>query len=181
MKKIAEFVTKKGKKIQIVEPTMDLLHEVLEFANRLAKEDSFLNFDPNKKITLDEERQWLDQTLKNIRNSYATIFWAVYENKIIGSVDLRRNISPRMKHVGEIGLMIDTDFRGEGLGKYLLDLILINCPKMGITLATLGVFSDNEIAKNLYTKMGFKEWGRLPNSIFRKKKYCDEIKMYKEV
>lgn len=181
IKIIKKFKTKKGRVVEIIEPTMELLPEILDFANRLAKEDSFLNFDPTKKITLNEERRWLDQTIKNIRNKYSAMFWAVYDKLIVGSVDLRRNISPRMKHVGEIGLMVDMDFRGEGLGQFLLDFILKQCPKMGIRLAILGVFSDNEIAKNLYTKMGFKEWGRLPNGIYRKKKYSDEIKMYREI
>ena len=52
----------------------------------------------------------------------------------------------------------------------------------GYELMELGVLSDNEPARSLYEKMGFTEWGRLPDA-FRLDcgKSIDEITMYKKL
>lgn len=41
--------------------------------------------------------------------------------------------------------------------------------------------SDNLIAKHLYRKLGFKEAGKIPKGMKFKRKYYDEIIMYKEL
>jgi RimJ/RimL family protein N-acetyltransferase len=84
-------------------------------------------------------------------------------------------------HVGLIGLMVDQSFRGEGLGKFLLQFVIGQAKVEGMRLVRLGVFSDNEIARNLYKKMGFIEYGVLPDGLYRKGKFSDYISMYKRV
>ncbi len=178
MKKIAAFTTKKGRVVEIIEPTMELLDEILEFVHRLAEEDTFLSFYPGKMITRDEEEKWLTGQITKIKNGCGLLYWAFFEGKIIGSVDINRGSSVRDWHVGTIGLMVDKDSRSEGLGKFLLNFILGEGKKMGLKIASLNVFSDNDIAISLYKKLGFKEWGRLPDGLYRKNKFSDAIKMY---
>ena len=59
--------------------------------------------------------------------------------------------------------------------------ILEKGKEMGIRTAILDVFSDNEIARNLYKKVGFKEYGTLPDGLYRKKNFSDRIYMYKRL
>jgi ribosomal protein S18 acetylase RimI-like enzyme len=64
-----------------------------------------------------------------------------------------------------------------GIGSALLSE-LINRAKTKYKILILTLFSSNQIAKNLYEKFGFVEYGNLPEGILRNGKYKDEIYMY---
>lgn len=178
---ITEFITKRNRKVEIVEPTMERLDEILQFVNKLSKEDTYLSFYPGKIITRDEEEIWLKRQIEKIKNKIDILYWAICDDRIVGAVDIHRGNSVREWHVGTIGLMVDSDLRGEGLGKFLLNLIMEKAKDAGIRTAILGFFSDNEIAKNLYEKVGFVQYGSLPDGVYRKKKFSDHIWMYKRL
>jgi RimJ/RimL family protein N-acetyltransferase len=181
MKTIEKFITKTGREVEIIEPTMEWLDEILRFANTLAKEDTFLSFYPGKEIVHEDEEKWLASQIERRKAGLGFLYWAIYNGKIVGSVDVNRGSSVRNYHVGTIGIMVDKNFRGEGLGKFLLQFVVSQAKTEGMRLVRLGVFSDNEIARNLYNKMGFIEYGVLPDGLYRKGKFSDYISMYKRV
>ena len=186
-KPLAKFITKKGREVEIWEPTIERLDDLLEFVNRLVAEDSFLSLtgEPKK---IEEERLWLKGNIENIKAGKTIFIWAIYqkskfsnEKKIIGQCDLVRGGS-RDPHIGTIGLMVDKDFRGEGIGRFLIEYILKQAKKIpGLKIVKLHIFDDNEVAKSLYQKLGFKEFARLPNGFYRKEKYTDALQMYKNI
>jgi len=181
MESNASFVTKKGKLIKIVEPSMNRTNEILFFANKLVKEDTFLSFNPSKEITFEEEEKWLSAQIEKMKIGSSLLYWATCNDKIIASVDICRGNTCRDTHVGTIGLMIDIDFRGEGIGKFLLDHILKKARENNFKIVILSVFSDNVNALSLYRKMGFKQWGKLLSGLYRRGKFSDLIKMYKNL
>ena len=179
-KPLAQFTSKSGKEIKIVGPTIERLPQLLDFVNRLVAEDTFLSLTGKPKM-IEEERLWLKSNIENMKVGKSYLIWAIYNNKIIGSCDITRG-STRDYHVGNIGLMVDKDFRGEGIGRFLIEYILEQAKKMsGIKIAKLFIFDDNEIAKNLYQKLGFKEFARLPDGFYRKGQYSDALQMYKNL
>jgi RimJ/RimL family protein N-acetyltransferase len=181
MKTIDKFTTKTGRVVEIIEPTMEWLDEILRFANTLAKEDTYLSFHPGKEILRLDEEKWLGDQIAAIKNGLSLLYWAIYDGKIVGSVDMHRGKSVRDWHVGTIAIMIDSDSRGEGLGKFLMEFILQKGKELGVRTAILDVFSDNEVAKNLYERLGFKEFGSLPDGLYRKKIFSDRVYMYKRL
>ena len=50
-----------------------------------------------------------------------------------------------------------------------------------LQIITLEVFGNNTIAMNLYSKMGFIEFGRLPDGRLHRGQYVDDVYMYKRV
>lgn len=178
-KPIAEFTTKSGKEIEIHLPALERVPALLNFVNRLTKEDTFLSW-VGKPKTYAEEENWVKNSILNIKLGRSFVIWAVLDNKIIGQSDVNRG-GTRDWHVGRIGLMVDKDFRQDGIGKFLLEFILKQAKKMGIKIVTIDVFEDNEIAIRLYEKYGFKIYGRLPKGLYRQKKYSDKIEMYKNI
>jgi len=178
-KPITEFVTKSGKKIEIYEPSMEKLRALLKMVNDLTKEDTFLTFH-GRPITINEEKKWLQGTIQQIKNKKAYVIWAFYNEEMVGECSLNYGLS-RMPHVGKLGLMVARKYRGDGIGKYLLNSTLSWAKNKNLKIVKLSVFSDNEIAINLYQKHGFKEWGRLPKGFYRKEKYTDRVDMYKEI
>ena len=180
MKPLAEFITKKEKVIEIWEPSMKRLGSLLEFVNRLVEDDTFLTL-TGKPKTRAEEGSWLEENLTNIKNGKTILIWAICESKIIGQCDLVRG-GTRDWHVGTIGLMVDRDFRGEGIGYFLFEYILKQAKKMpGLKIVKLYIFDDNTIAKKLYQKLGLREFARLPDGFYRKGKFSDALQMYRVI
>lgn len=178
-KPVATFTSKSGKKIEIFSPSMNRLPELLKFVNRLVLEDTYLNLSGKPK-SIEEEERWLKGTLMEIKSHKNMLFWACYESKIVGSVNILHGYE-RSWHVGRIGLMVDQDFRREGIGKFLLEYILEKAKDFDLKIATLEVFSDNVAAISLYEKIGFKIYGKLPEGLYRKGKFSDAIEMCKEI
>lgn len=179
MKKIDTFKLKDGREVSIVEPAMDGVQAITDFVNKLSREDTFLTFS-GEKYTLEMETNWLENALNEIKFDKNYILWAVYDGKIIGDVSIKKGGS-RNPHVGTIGLMIDADFRRQGLGRYLLISILKIAKQKKYQIAKLLVFDDNVAGKRLYEKMGFIECGRIPRGLYRQKKYSDDVTMYKNL
>lgn len=179
MHKIDTFKLKDGREVSIVTPDMDGLKAITDFVNKLSKEDTFLSF-AGEEYSLEKEEAWLSNALNEIKFKKNYIIWAVIDSQIIGNVDIKVGRA-REEHVGTIGLMVDSDFRGNGLGEYLIRKILDEGKKMGLKIATLNVFSDNIPARKLYEKVGFIEYGKLSDGFFRKEKFSDKIEMYQEL
>lgn len=179
MKQFDTFKLNDGREVSIVIPSMDGLKAVTNFVNRLSKEDTFLTF-AGENYSIDFEKNWLKNLLNEIKFNKNFVIWAYYDSKIIGSTNVRRG-GTRDAHVGKIGLMVDKDFRKMGLGSYLLQQILLESKKLRYKIVDLDIFSDNIAAESLYKKFGFKEYGRLPNGLYRKGKYSDLVKMCKEL
>ena len=177
-KPLGKFITKKGRKVEIWLPSIERLPALLVFVNRLVKEDTFLTLTGQPK-TIEEERLWLKSNIDNIKSGRTILVWAVYNHRIVGQCDVVRGGS-RDWHTCTIGLMVDRDFRGEGIGKFLFEYILKQAKKMpGLKIAKLYIFDDNEIGKSLYQKFSFKEFARLPAGFYRRGKYSDALQMYK--
>jgi len=178
-KPLAEYKGKSGKKFSLQKPNLNQVQELLEFTNRLIEEDTFLNL-TGKPISFLSERRWLEDRLKEIARGDNYFAWAFNEKRMVGSVSVIR-AKTRSSHVGEIGLMVDKDFRGEGLGQFLLEFILQVAKKMKMQIVIVEVFADNVAALVLYKKFGFKEYGRLPKGLLRQGKYSDQIELYKNI
>jgi len=176
---VAQFKTESGKEILIFRPTLDRLPILLRFTNRLIAEDTYLNLTGRAK-TYQEEESWLRGTLADIKSKKSLYFWAVSDGKIVGSVSVNHGYE-RSWHVGKIGLMVDRDFRRDGIGTKLLEFILKEAQDFEIKMSTLEVFKENFPAIKLYKKFDFRVYGRLPGGLFRKGKFSDTIEMYKKL
>ncbi len=59
-------------------------------------------------------------------------------------------------------IVLHPDFRGAGLGRALLEWVLEEAVKRGVTRVLLEVRESNQVAQSLYLSMGFHEVGRRP-------------------
>ncbi|MBI2013567.1 MAG: GNAT family N-acetyltransferase [Candidatus Colwellbacteria bacterium] len=170
-----------GKDIIIRYPKISDAKTARNFINKISKEKSFLMIQ-GKQLSLKEEKKLLKKWIKDIKRKSMIKLMALHKNEIIGSTDIHLN-SGAQKHIGGLGAAVAKDFRGKGLGKLLMKLLLQESREnlKELKIITLEVFAINKIAKNLYKKFGFKEYGRLPRGLFRRNKYTDGILMYKKI
>ena len=173
--------SKRGTDIVIRYPKMSDLSEILKYVNKLSKEKTYVAFQ-GERISRKEEKDWLEKSLTRMKKKQEVGLSIFVGKQVIGICGVRLGRSVK-KHIGSLGLSIDVDYRGEGLGKILTTEVLKEAKKKlaGLKVVTLEVFEKNKIAQNLYWKLGFKEYGRLPKGLEHRGKYTDEIFMDKEI
>lgn len=100
--------------------------------------------------SLDDSKQGIEKFLK--RNP-TTNFVAVIDDKVIGVI--------LSGHDGRRGYIyhtaVDIKYRGNGIGKSLVNKVLEALAKESINKAALVVFKDNDIGNTFWHSMGFEE------------------------
>jgi RimJ/RimL family protein N-acetyltransferase len=149
-----------------------------DYINMLSDEKTFITYQ-GEKIKYENEEKFVIGQIKNIENHKAVMILALHNDKIIGisGIDLK----PRVEnHVGVFGITIAKEFRGDGIGKLLMQLAIEEAIKnlTGLKIIILGVLANNPIAKSLYQKMGFIEYGNLPKGIKYRDEIVDHLEMY---
>lgn len=155
--------------------------EMTRYINELSKEKTFITFQ-GEEITFEGEKEYSDGFLKKIKEKTAIKLLVIHDSKIIGISDIYTG-ERTAKHVGVFGITIAKEFRNQGIGKLLMELTLKEAEKEMPTLkiVTLEVFAKNSIAKRVYERFGFTEYGKLPNGIMRENAFEDAILMYKNI
>jgi RimJ/RimL family protein N-acetyltransferase len=181
MKVIYRGKTKTGKEILIRYPEMGDLEKLLEYINTLSDERTFIRAQGEHQ-TLESEKKWLEDRLKEIEEKKSVHLLVFSGDALAGASEIHM-MDRTEKHIGILGITIAKKFRGEGIGKTLMDLIIKEAKKElpELKIITLEVFSTNEIARNMYKKVGFIEYGLLPEGITRNGKFEDGVLMYKKV
>jgi putative acetyltransferase len=174
----------KGKKIKIRELSgkdIKRLKEFLDYINSLIEEDAKILL--NKKVTLKEEKVWLKNNIELVKKKKQIMCIAEdKENggKIVGISAIKMK-KARENHVGELAISVRKEYRGMGIGKYLMKTTLgLAKKKLRPKIIELAVFENNEIAQNLYKKFGFKKVAKIPKQIQYKGKLIDKLIMILE-
>jgi len=173
--------TKKGKEIIIRYPEIGDVENMLNFINTISDERTFITYQGEHE-TLKSEEKYLKEKLKAIEDKKSVQLLAFWNNELVGESEIHM-MEKTEKHIGVFGITIKKDFRGEGLGKLLMELVLKEAAEKipDIKIATLDVYATNGIARDLYKKMGFTEYGILPEGIVRAGKFEDCVLMYKKI
>ena len=100
------------------------------------------------------------------------------EEIIVGTAGLSVNGSHRMRHSGNIGIMIHKDYQNQGVGTALIAALIDVADKwLMLVRLELTVFEDNEKAIHLYEKFGFEKEGLKRFAAIREGKYENEYLM----
>ncbi|OGN29366.1 MAG: hypothetical protein A3A33_01150 [Candidatus Yanofskybacteria bacterium RIFCSPLOWO2_01_FULL_49_25] len=173
--------TKKGIDVVIRYPTADDLDEMLRYINILSAEQTFIRFQ-GEHVTREFEQEFLTSTLEKISKKDMVYLCTVHEGHIIGmaAIEMRGKIE---EHIGDFGISIAKDFRNEGIGTLLMNLVLEEAQKNlpNLKICTLTVFGNNHIARQMYKNMGFREFGILPRGALHKGELIDHVYMYKDL
>lgn len=174
-------ITKSGKTVSFRYPTIKDAKILMEYINKISAEKSFILLQGEQQ-TLEEEQQWLKSKIESISKNECVFILAFIDDKLVASSEITLKPLAR-KHVGSFGITVSIDYRGEGIGKILMDLVIKESIKniKDLKIIELEVFSNNPIAQELYKKIGFIEFGRLPEGIKHKESFIDAILMYKKV
>ena len=130
-------------------------------------------------LTLEQEEQLLQSYLDR-ENSVFII--AICEGEIVANLNVEGHSREILKHTAMVGMGTLLDWRGFGIGKFLMEEALKWAKENEILeLLWLEVYEEHEVARSLYSKMGFVECGRIQNKFKFEGKYSHEIKMILDV
>ncbi len=102
---------------------------------------------------------------------------AVEEERVVGSLSIRRDDQPATRHVATLGMFVVASHRGRRIGTGLMDRAMDWARAHGIERIELTVYPHNEAAIALYRRFGFHEEGRLVRHAKKSYGYEDEILM----
>jgi ribosomal protein S18 acetylase RimI-like enzyme len=115
-------------------------------------------------------------------NAAGLMLIADFNGHAVGLVKLQRTPFAYMQHHLFLSVELHADFRGGGLGAYMLNHAAAWSRHYDYEFIRLGVFSSNPRAEALYRRLGYREYGRLPHFIKRPDgSYADSIEMVLEL
>jgi RimJ/RimL family protein N-acetyltransferase len=140
--------------------------------NKVVREKRFL---PTIEEVEEVGNGWVD-----LRNHDFTIV-AEIQGELVGQIQLERLEDDATQHVCEIGIIVDPDHRGKGVGNRLLEKAVQTAKFLGFKKICLSTFHTNSNAISLYKKFGFQEVGRRKKQFKIADEYIDEILMEREI
>jgi tRNA (adenine37-N6)-methyltransferase len=153
----------------------------LEFINAMSAEQTYILFQ-GEQMTLEREQSWLDDRLREIAAGKGISLFAFAGDRFIGSTQIGLGTMVS-SHVGYFGIGVAPEWRGMGLGTLLMQAVMAEAERYlrGLRLIQLDVFANNERGSQLYRKLGFTEYARLPGAVHHRGNYVDLISMYRNV
>ena len=125
-----------------------------DYINTLSSEKTFIMMQGEQMSLVDEEK-YLKGQLEKIEKQETAQLLLFVDGKLAGvaAIDLKDRIK---SHIGVFGISLAKEYRGKGLGKLLMKLILEEAKKLPkLKIITLECFAENEKAQNMYKNFGF--------------------------
>lgn len=151
-----------------------------ELINSLIEEDAKLLM--NEKASIKDEKDFINSTMSGEADKRKVYLFAECDNKIVGASSIEIG-KWRKNHIGKFGIIVSKEYRGIGLGAYLMSEI-IKLAKKELSpkpkIIQLEVYTNNKPALYLYKKLGFKIVGKIPKQIQYKGKLISEFIMIRK-
>jgi len=180
------FTLADGKKVTLRVLRWEDLDALLQFINNLVDEKRgnkkstlYTGFD--RKVTREQETEWLAQTLVAIEGEDVINVVADIGEKIIANGDVTRGGYKDTHHHGHLGLTMISKYRGQGIGRRMIETLVRESRKAGLRTLDTEFLAENETARRAYEKAGFKQAGIIPHKVFRNGRYFDGLVMAREL
>ena len=175
---IRRFKAGDGREVTLRAPRWEDLDDMLEFINSLVEEGAEIMID--RRQTRESEVDWLARLLTKVEKDEAAVVAAEVDGRFVGQVEVTPR-SGRSRHVGVLGIALKDGHRDVGIGTELMREAEAQAGRLGLEMIQLSVFENNERARHVYRKVGYRDAGVWPRAIKKGDAYIDEILMSKEL
>lgn len=178
--------TVKGVKIVLRPISEKDLEKLLDFINTLFTDKQqgrgsqvFTGFE--QRVTLEEEADWLASRIAQIDKGDLVGVVAEVSGRIVANGNVERGHYLETRHHGELGLTVISDYRGMGIGRGMVEVLVEEAKQMGLKNLEVEFLSTNQAAVHTYQNAGFREVGRIPGKVYRSGKLLDSVIMAREI
>jgi RimJ/RimL family protein N-acetyltransferase len=170
-----EFKLKNGLIVEIREVFINDVQLVLDYMEIIHKQTKNLMREPDEFImTFDEEYRFIEKVVKSNDQAMFVVF---HKGIVISTSGIHGSSLKRIKHRVSLGISILEEYRGLGLGKKLMLLLIEKAENLGKLKIDLDVREDNLNAIKLYESVGFKHEGIKIDGFFVDDKFINLINM----
>lgn len=156
---------------QIMPISEQYIESFREAVGSVARERKYLSF--LDAPSLDSTRAYV---LENLHEAWPHMI-AVSGSTVIGWCDISSLHRPIFSHAGALGIGVLAPFRGQGIGKALMQFTIEKAWQRGLTRIELTVREHNKPAIALYEKLGFRVEGLHRNAVLIDNVYENHISM----
>jgi ribosomal protein S18 acetylase RimI-like enzyme len=157
--------------VAIVPIELRHVESLSECVAEVARERRFLSIVEG--FTLDQSAAWV--AADRLRDNPFLV--ALDHDSVVGWCEVRRDCLPGRSHTGLLGMGLRAPYRGQGLGRQLIEQALLAARARGFERIELLVRSPNERAIRLYLRVGFQEEGRKRDAVRLDEGSEDEVLM----
>lgn len=134
-------------------------HLLFEFFRRLKPEERhFLKQD----VT---DPSFVQRLIKKLDQEYYILLLALAEGKVVGEANLSRHKFGWTRHVGDIRILTDPNYREIGLGTALAKEIFFLAVHLKLQIVTAHMMEDQQGARRVFQRFGFEEEAILKNHV----------------
>lgn len=172
----------KGRKVTFRWPKVSDAKALTDYRNSLVLERPPVLHITKPDMTAEKERKYISKAMKGTREKKFAFFVMEVDGKLACSLHSKKlhPDSTIQNHVVEVGLGLNKEFRGMGLGHTIMEgLEYVSRNYLRAKVIYLWVMEYNRIARGLYRKNGYKETGKMLKAIKYKNKYYDMVLMCK--
>lgn len=125
---------------------------------------------------------WLRGALDAVGRGDAALCTAFVDGDLAAMGLWKRHEAHFFHHMAELAkIMAHPRARGLRLGAVVTRALIDSATDSGIETLQLGVRGNNHGAIELYERLGFREWGRLPNVIEVGDERFDDVRMFADL
>ncbi|MHA1916892.1 MAG: GNAT family N-acetyltransferase [Candidatus Ranarchaeia archaeon] len=172
MKTLLEFTSKKGRKVKIRFIMPEDIDSLWDIYNQVIAEKIFLPA-INQVTSPIQKKRWFVEL-----DEKASVVLVAVENEYpLGYLTLEMSEQETSEHVSDLGILVRKEYRNEGIGAHLIRTSIKVAKERKYEKICLSSFNNNEPAKHLYQKLGFKLIGLRRNQFKLNSNYQDELLM----
>jgi RimJ/RimL family protein N-acetyltransferase len=154
---------KDGRVLRVSDVSPDDATDIVDYVDRVGAETDFLSFGPGEfELTVAREEAFIERFLRGRVN---VMMKGVVDGQLIALLSVKRELQPRLRHVGELGVSVLRNHWGAGVGTHLIASALRVCRARGLRKISLKVRDDNARAIAVYERLGFRDEGRLERAL----------------
>jgi RimJ/RimL family protein N-acetyltransferase len=121
---------------------------------------------------------WIERLQVNRADSAIMTYFAVHDQKLIGTSSIVCTTSPKERHSATIvGMYVQPDWRGFHIAEELVTACIDWARTREAKIVKLGVTTTNTAAIRCYARCGFRVYGIEPQSLYHDGVFYDELLM----
>ena len=150
----------------------------MDFVNGLVEEGTFIRIDT--KLTLEEEQKWVSDHIRAVTEDRMVHVIVEKDGQVVANSEISK-IGGHQAHIGILAIGVKKGFRGIGIGKKMIEILLARAPAIGIEIVSLQAVADNAPAIALYTSLGFEPLVTVSKDFKFDHQYHNSILMRKDL